>query len=135
MAEGARLESVFRGNSNLGSNPSLSAIRISSFRELPLPENYHKSSKREPFERTDFSSVYQSRVALFPTPLQHPQSILRLRALFLASISFFRFSKLMRCANVMRLDLIRSLNRSLLFLHASLQVVVPVFLSPGPMPV
>ena len=25
MAEGARLESVFRGNSNLGSNPSLSA--------------------------------------------------------------------------------------------------------------
>jgi hypothetical protein len=26
VAEGARLESVFRGNSNLGSNPSLSAI-------------------------------------------------------------------------------------------------------------
>jgi hypothetical protein len=25
VAEGARLESVFRGNSNLGSNPSLSA--------------------------------------------------------------------------------------------------------------
>ena len=28
MAEGARLESVFRGNSNLGSNPSLSAIKL-----------------------------------------------------------------------------------------------------------
>jgi hypothetical protein len=27
VAEGARLESVFRGNSNLGSNPSLSAIK------------------------------------------------------------------------------------------------------------
>ncbi len=26
MAEGARLESVFRGNSNVGSNPTLSAI-------------------------------------------------------------------------------------------------------------
>ena len=27
MVEGARLESVFRGNSNVGSNPTLSAIR------------------------------------------------------------------------------------------------------------
>jgi hypothetical protein len=26
VAEGARLESVFRGNSNVGSNPTLSAI-------------------------------------------------------------------------------------------------------------
>ena len=26
MVEGARLESVFRGNSNVGSNPTLSAI-------------------------------------------------------------------------------------------------------------
>ena len=26
MAEGARLESVFRGNSNVGSNPTLSAM-------------------------------------------------------------------------------------------------------------
>ena len=29
MAEGARLESVFRGNSNVGSNPTLSARFIS----------------------------------------------------------------------------------------------------------
>ena len=29
MAEGARLESVFRGNSNQGSNPCLSAISFS----------------------------------------------------------------------------------------------------------
>ena len=28
MAEGARLESVFRGNSNVGSNPTLSAIHF-----------------------------------------------------------------------------------------------------------
>jgi hypothetical protein len=28
VAEGARLESVFRGNSNVGSNPTLSAIHL-----------------------------------------------------------------------------------------------------------
>ena len=28
MAEGARLESVFRGNSNVGSNPTLSAMLL-----------------------------------------------------------------------------------------------------------
>jgi hypothetical protein len=28
VAEGARLESVFRGNSNVGSNPTLSAIPL-----------------------------------------------------------------------------------------------------------
>ena len=28
MVEGARLESVFRGNSNVGSNPTLSAIKL-----------------------------------------------------------------------------------------------------------
>ena len=32
MVEGARLESVFRGNSNVGSNPTLSAM---SFNNLP----------------------------------------------------------------------------------------------------
>ncbi len=32
MAEGARLESVFRGNSNVGSNPTLSAIN--SFQDI-----------------------------------------------------------------------------------------------------
>ena len=31
MAEGARLESVFRGNSNVGSNPTLSASLIIPF--------------------------------------------------------------------------------------------------------
>jgi hypothetical protein len=30
VAEGARLESVFRGNSNVGSNPTLSAIKPSN---------------------------------------------------------------------------------------------------------
>jgi hypothetical protein len=37
VAEGARLESVFRGNSNLGSNPSLSATIASSSRALRAP--------------------------------------------------------------------------------------------------
>ncbi len=32
MAEGARLESVFRGNSNVGSNPTLSAIQLAAQR-------------------------------------------------------------------------------------------------------
>ena len=33
MAEGARLESVFRGNSNVGSNPTLSASTCAEMRE------------------------------------------------------------------------------------------------------
>ena len=32
MAEGARLESVFRGNSNVGSNPTLSAMFSTTWR-------------------------------------------------------------------------------------------------------
>ena len=39
MVEGARLESVFRGNSNVGSNPTLSA-RIS---EVPLVQKYYRA--------------------------------------------------------------------------------------------
>ena len=35
MAEGARLESVFRGNSNVGSNPTLSAKPCSIFKIEP----------------------------------------------------------------------------------------------------
>jgi hypothetical protein len=36
VVEGARLESVFRGNSNEGSNPSLSASVFSMvYREIP----------------------------------------------------------------------------------------------------
>jgi hypothetical protein len=34
VAEGARLESVFRGNSNGGSNPSLSAIFLLIYKPL-----------------------------------------------------------------------------------------------------
>ncbi len=36
VVEGARLESVFRGNSNEGSNPSLSAIPVHTFVESRL---------------------------------------------------------------------------------------------------
>jgi hypothetical protein len=35
VAEGARLESVFRGNSNVGSNPTLSATTITTNRYIP----------------------------------------------------------------------------------------------------
>jgi hypothetical protein len=37
VAEGARLESVFRGNSNVGSNPTLSAIllKLNMLRWIP----------------------------------------------------------------------------------------------------
>jgi hypothetical protein len=34
VAEGARLESVFRGNSNVGSNPTLSAITFPIIRRI-----------------------------------------------------------------------------------------------------
>ena len=37
MAEGARLESVFRGNSNVGSNPTLSAKLMLKKNLLPVP--------------------------------------------------------------------------------------------------
>ena len=36
VAEGARLESVFRGNSNVGSNPTLSAIQSELQRKLDV---------------------------------------------------------------------------------------------------
>jgi hypothetical protein len=36
VVEGARLESVFRGNSNVGSNPTLSAILFSTRYRWPL---------------------------------------------------------------------------------------------------
>ncbi|GEM_PF-5085116 len=47
MVEGARLESVFRGNSNVGSNPTLSASRINNLQNCFLPKQYHEISKRE----------------------------------------------------------------------------------------
>ena len=44
MAEGARLESVFRGNSNVGSNPTLSA-------KTPFPEK-SKEIQRSPIRQS-----------------------------------------------------------------------------------
>jgi hypothetical protein len=53
VAEGARLESVFRGNSNLGSNPSLSAsievLRLRSGFRLRTPASL-TPAKRLKFE-------------------------------------------------------------------------------------
>ena len=44
MAEGARLESVFRGNSNVGSNPTLSAITCSDENfDIDPPTRYTKA--------------------------------------------------------------------------------------------
>ena len=40
MAEGARLESVFRGNSNVGSNPTLSAIKLQVLRLAALTQDF-----------------------------------------------------------------------------------------------
>ena len=42
MAEGARLESVFRGNSNVGSNPTLSASLNSSDRFFSIMSFFSK---------------------------------------------------------------------------------------------
>jgi hypothetical protein len=36
VAEGARLESVFRGNSNVGSNPTLSATFFNSLEAIAV---------------------------------------------------------------------------------------------------
>ena len=53
MAEGARLESVFRGNSNVGSNPTLSAIlhfgfaSYSRLTELSTVNNVLQRTKAE----------------------------------------------------------------------------------------
>ena len=46
MAEGARLESVFRGNSNVGSNPTLSANLSARFITLKTQYLSAKSSAR-----------------------------------------------------------------------------------------
>ena len=46
VVEGARLESVFRGNSNVGSNPTLSATRSASQRALSSPRGCSGTWKR-----------------------------------------------------------------------------------------
>ena len=64
MAEGARLESVFRGNSNVGSNPTLSAIAICPFhnltRQLFISGIHHPRSDhphcRQPIEPSNVHS-------------------------------------------------------------------------------
>ena len=49
MVEGARLESVFRGNSNVGSNPTLSAIYFQHRTESPIKS--HSNLKQRSTER------------------------------------------------------------------------------------
>jgi hypothetical protein len=60
VAEGARLESVFRGNSNLGSNPSLSASIACSSRSLRSPERF-----RPRIDPLDFQDLANELVAVF----------------------------------------------------------------------
>ncbi len=61
MAEGARLESVFRGNSNLGSNPSLSAITftINYLERIPRSVLLCVGVCRHPNDGAD--SIFQGR--------------------------------------------------------------------------
>ena len=54
MAEGARLESVFRGNSNVGSNPTLSA-------------SIHSKGLKEAKSAATFSATF----SLIPPPSRY----------------------------------------------------------------
>ncbi len=60
MAEGARLESVFRGNSNVGSNPTLSAMTMADLVETK--HNQKKINKLIQFSLVAF--------AVFVVPVQ-----------------------------------------------------------------
>ena len=58
MVEGARLESVFRGNSNVGSNPTLSASSL-----VPLkPELHPELQNPRIFRRGDNSEIRRTQV-------------------------------------------------------------------------
>ena len=57
MVEGARLESVFRGNSNVGSNPTLSAIQsryFSIFRERCTCWPYSPAKAQDFYSKRDW---------------------------------------------------------------------------------
>ena len=58
MVEGARLESVFRGNSNGGSNPLLSAS-FNTLRGVFYQMSIHKKSRKNPpiVSRGDFCGI------------------------------------------------------------------------------
>ena len=49
MVEGARLESVFRGNSNVGSNPTLSAMPFKTNKLLTFLKLHHGPLSRACF--------------------------------------------------------------------------------------
>ena len=53
MVEGARLESVFRGNSNVGSNPTLSAI-VKLITQLAVDQR--RSAGRRVMDRTELAN-------------------------------------------------------------------------------
>ena len=66
MAEGARLESVFRGNSNVGSNPTLSAIQSAAQRIILCSGRESRATGRfSPFHETKLASEQQSN-GMFP---------------------------------------------------------------------
>ena len=68
MAEGARLESVFRGNSNVGSNPTLSAIPF-AFIDLSAIHAAVHTVKLNPEERyAMFSPVSLLSQLIVPGP-------------------------------------------------------------------
>ena len=59
MVEGARLESVFRGNSNVGSNPTLSAILFTHL----LCSQLRGTNRKKDEDHRYFSGVENCRVA------------------------------------------------------------------------
>jgi hypothetical protein len=62
VVEGARLESVFRGNSNEGSNPSLSAILESAtYRQQQHPAERQADSRSGEFEERDGGTPGRTR--------------------------------------------------------------------------
>ena len=72
MAEGARLESVFRGNSNLGSNPSLSA----SLMVLRLRSGFRLRARAPltPAKRLKFESRFLRHCPFAEAPKYIPAS-------------------------------------------------------------
>ena len=64
MVEGARLESVFRGNSNVGSNPTLSAIKFLSGLETLVT----LLAGRDSGAAAEFSPVPWPRLLVIPVP-------------------------------------------------------------------
>ncbi len=72
MAEGARLESVFRGNSNVGSNPTLSA-RFSMTYRYHLP--FHLPFSASPATLRLATAISSVTMRIKPCPVAVPHCV------------------------------------------------------------